>query len=356
MNNSTLFVFHKDPHFLKEVSRRLAVYGIEVQGAHGKEGLLTAINHRSTPKCLLLQVDLENYPFLKDHGVFGANSVFGSSPMIILTHDGSLYRLIARETSRSQRIFHANILLEHLIHEVLSLIPGLRTGFADQSFVAGAYGTFSEVSLAHLLDYLNQIAFSGRVAINAGERRGAISVEKGKIRSIDFQNLAPRAALKSLTASDNVSFRLEQRIIGIDEILAFSREISASDELSLNDIVIDLFYFMHSHFAAMIDDQAIAEAVEKALNAYAQIRTEGIYLVYDETTQEKLQIYGQVTAEDVNPIIAVFESIYNHLADQPASMTFLEFINTLEEIRPYLLQLQHFSKILTNGKVEIFPQ
>ncbi len=357
MITPTVFILNNSSQFINEIKSRLHPFGISVMGKYEFSNFDFVVDHEALAKCLLINVDAENFHSLQINGIFTDKNRFKDIPIILLIQDEKLYHLIEKKAYNTPlKVFHSNILLEHLEYEILASLPYLGHKDTQYGHIASVFGRSPKITLSWLLQFLNQHFFTGIVTIENQRRTGTIRIDKGQIRGIEYNKLPPGQALRTLLQLNDATFRVEQRIYNHSDVLQYMEEGEKQTALSENDLLVDLFYFMHNHLERSAPESTLKKIIEETFQASTELFANGVYLMYDENIQERLCIVGKVGAQQVPLIWQVFEKIYNQLIPSTEQKSFPEFVDSLHELRPYLKQIMKINIVLSDKETEMLPQ
>ncbi len=353
MGSPTVYIYHKDINFVQTMRKRLETYGVEVIGSVYSHDLRFVLEKEQHVDCLLLQIDLESFQSLKLLGIFEKKNGLENLPVIALVNTDTLYDLLSNPSSENLKVFHSHILFEKLVIEILNTLPFVSITRTGMDHIVTLYGALSDVPLYQLLDYAYQNSFTGRIVVQNGDFVGTIELRRGKVETIQYKNLLGARALQEMCSLTEATFHLEQKLCNKDELKKFLSENKMQLPFTLKDLLIDVFYFMYQHLKSETDEGKLVSIIKKHFAEASNTRLPNLYVVYLEQTQEKIHIIGEIDNSHVGPLLGILEEIYNEAASTSTFHTFKEFINSLDELKPYLVQLSQFSPIFVNGSTKV---
>lgn len=348
MATSSVYLFFPEQEFYSELTQRLRPYGVSVEKKYRWEDLHLAFAHNSHSDCLLLQVHLGNFHSLIQSGIFRKFQEKEHAPVIALTHDASICALLEKYAGGEVEVVPANILLDRLVRDILNRLPVVAPGAGKSRSIATVFGKIPDLSLDNLLDFCNRVSFTGRIMIRQQPRKGMIELEYGKIVRIVCQSLPPVSALKTMLKMKEATVEIEQRIFHLADISEYIKKKRGSADVSLKDVLIDLFYFMHRHFEPRVSPGEMETAVENILGEFSGpvMAAEGVYFIYNREWQEKLKIIGTIDHRRFRRCLDLFEAIFNELSPPDHLNSFRQFLDSLNEIKPVIQKLQPFDRIM----------
>lgn len=349
----TVHIFNAEPQIFSELFQRLKAFGISVEKMRDWNDLNVVFRNYQNYDCTVINVDLGSFTPLLNADFFTKVVQQKHSPVIALVRDDSLKRIIERESGDQIHILSANILLDKLVNEILNALPILPEHTTDSRFISSAFGKTNEFPVSKLLEYFSQIAFSGIVIVENQFKSGQIFVEKGHVQKVDYMNFPSSQALDVLLSLKNASFRVEQRIFTLSDMTKYFAESNTEHQLVLNDVLVDMFYYMHTHFEKFIDTKVIEDVVESVLIRHETGDKNTIYITYNPNWQEKIRIIGNLNQDQASYILTLFEHIFDELSTHTSLNSFGEFMDSLEEIKPYMLTVQDIQKMLEDKKVPV---
>ncbi len=353
MGRPTVYIYHKDINFVQTMKNRLEVFGVEVIGSVYSHDFRGVVEKEQGVDCLLLQVDLDTFQTLKLYGIFEEENVLKDIPVIALVNNDSLYDLLSKSSSSKLKVFHYHILFEKLVIEILNNLPFVSITRTNTDHIVTLYGAFSEIPLHQLLDYTYQTFFTGRIVVQHGDVIGTIELRRGKVENIQYKELGGSQALQEMCSLTEATFHLEQKLCKKDELEEFLSDNKIHLPFTLKDLLIDVFYFMYQYLSTETDKGELVSIIKKHFAEASNTRLPNLYVVYLENTQEKIHIIGEIENSHVGPLLGVLEEIYKEAAPKSTFHTFKDFINSLDELKPYLVQLSQFSPIFVNGSTRV---
>lgn len=353
MRKPTVYIYHKDINFIQTMKNRLNVYGIEVIGSVYSHDFRLVVEKEQAVDCLLLQVDLDTFQTLKLYGIFEEESILKHVPVIALVNNDSLYDLLSKSSNAKLKVFHYHILLEKLVIEILNLLPFVGVTQTGMDHVVTLYGALSEIPLHQLLDYTYQTFFTGRIIVQNSAETGSIELRKGKVEKIRYKKLSGAQALQEMCSLREATFHLEQKLYNKEELEEFLADNKIQLPFTLKDLLIDVFYFMYQHLVSETDEAELVSIIKRHFTEASNTRLPNLYVIYLENAQEKIHIIGEIENSHVGPLLGILEEIYNEAAPKSTFHTFKDFINSLDELKPYLAQLSQFSPIFVNGSTKV---
>lgn len=353
MATSNVYVFHAEPQFYSELLNRLSPYGVSVEKKHRWEDLYVAFPGEALSNCLILNVNLGNIFSLINSGFFKKLKQKKHAHIIALTHDESTCNLIEKHAGGEVQVLPSNILLDRLILNILNQLPVIYTNPGKTRYISTAFGKTPDFSIDDLLDFCHHIGLTGRIIIQQDLKRGHIDLERGKVAGITYQALPPVQALKMMLTLTEATVQVEQRVFDLTDISEFIARKNQSGDLALKDVLIDLFYFMHRHFEHQLPAVVIENAVENIIGEFSGpvLDGEGIYFVYNPEWQEKLKIIGEIDQNTFRRALELYESIFKELSSQGNFNSFRQFLDSLKEIKPVILKVHPFEKILSESQL-----
>jgi len=349
----TVHIFNAEPQIFSELFQRLKAFGVSIEKMRDWNDLNVVFRNHQNYDCTVINVDLSSFTPLLNADFFTRLAQQKHSPIIALVRDDSLKRIIKRESGDQIHILSTNILLDKLVNEILNALPILPDHTTDKRFISSAFGKTADIPVSKLLEYFSQIAFSGKVIIENQFKNGQIVVEKGQIKKADYMNFPSSQALDILLSLENASFRIEQRIFTLSDMKQHFAESKTDHQLVLNDVLVDMFYYMHTHFEKFIDTKVIEDVVESALIRHETTGEKNIFITYNPAWQEKIRIIGKLNQDHASYMLTLFEHIFDELSTHTSLNSFGEFMDSLDEIKPYMLTVHDIQRVIENNKVPV---
>jgi len=350
----TVHIFNAEPQFFSELFQRLKAFGISIEKKRDWNDLTVVFRNHQNYDCTVINIDLSSFTPLLNADFFTKLAKQKHSPVIALVRDDSLKRIIERESGDQIHILSANILLDKLVSEILNALPILPDHTTDERFISSAFGKTDDIPVSKLLEYFSQIAFSGKVIVENQFKNGQIAIEKGQVKNVEYMNFPSSQALDILLNLENASFRVEQRLFTLSDMTHHLAESKTDHQLVLNDVLVDMFYYMHLHFEKFIDAEVIKNVVESELIRHEEGDKNNIYIVYNPDWQEKIRIIGELNQDHASYILTIFEHIFDELSTHTSLNSFGEFMDSLEEIKPYMLTVYDIQKVIKDNTVPVF--
>ena len=348
----TVYLVNSDTYFLEQMQRRLLPNGIHVEEQE-LEDLPKLFEPRFQEDCVILNVDMSNVHQLIYHKIFDLLHQKPHPEMYALVYDESLIKVINNHAGDEIKTYGANILLERLVLNLLTNLTNLRYQEGDVDYQLVMHGHLSELALPKLIEYLQKSGFTGRVSIEvSADQEGMLRFSNGKLRKIVHQDFAEQQALHFL-ALNGMQYRVEQELVNNRALTAHLANSRNSAAISLNDLLTDVFYFMHEEFERIIRPEAIQRVVEDTFLMFGNWEKDGLYFLYNPEWQEKLQIVGEIQSYQVSNILEMYETIFSDLSGKTNLNSFDEFINSLNEIKPYMMQMRQLQPLLADTEINM---
>ncbi len=350
----TVHIFNAEPQFFSELFQRLKAFGISIEKRRDWNDLNVVFQNHQNYDCTVINIDLSSFTPLLNADFFTKLVQQKHSPVIALIRDDSLKRIIERESGDQIKILNANILLDKLVNEILNALPILPEQNIDKRFISSAFGKTDEIPVSKLLDFFSHTAFSGKVVIENQFKTGQIEIEQGQVKKVTYMNFPASQALEILLGLKNANFRVEQQIFALSDIKQYLDENRTENLLILNDVLVDMFYYMHTHFEKFVDLKVIENVVESILIRHERGEENSIFITYNPAWQEKIRIIGKLNKNHASYILTLFEQIFDELSTHTSLNSFGEFMDSLDEIKPYMLTVHDIQRVIEDNKVAVF--
>lgn len=350
MLKPTVYILHKDMNFLQTVEQRLNGYGIPVVGSVYVDDLQMLFSEELNHiECLILQIDLDTYQWLNLNNFFDENSPLSHLPVIALVNNDSLFNHLAKLNLPNLKLYHYHVLIDRLVLDVLNRVPILDREQPGIDHIVTLYGSLAVTPLYQVLEFATQMAFTGKIIVQSENEYAVIQYLRGQLTQVSFGEEDGYAALKKLYHLKNAIFHFEQKLFKEEDLQQFIHTSNIQTIVATKDILIDVFYFMISYFEGEIDNEHLHEVVIRNVDEINKRIMPTVHLVYLPNLQEKLRIVGQLETRLVGYIMDGFEEIYDELASPASYPGFKVFLNSLDELSPYLAQLNAQLPVIRNG-------
>ncbi len=338
MHKPTVCVFHENDYFVRELTKQLSPHHLTVRHYHFVRALPEVLSSISNALCCVVQADFDSFPQLEAYRELLKKKGEEGVPIYFLSFGEDIRQSLVPFISEQDKLYHSNIRIDRLAVDILNLAPCF-TRESRGTIAHSAYGKVDQFELPQVLEFLQQQRFSGKLCLNQGDLSGVIALDCGRIVQVDYKGLPLKPALSELLKLGDAIFHLEQRIPTMQDIVDYTDSQVRQPDLSLKDILIDLFYFMHNHFFGENTRHTLKIIIEEEFGKADDPALTDLFLLYDSERQEKLQIIGEIGDEQVRALLDLFQQIYCELSGNSSSTTFNQFASSLRELRPYLLRL-----------------
>ena len=337
MPASTAYFIDINPNLQAYLSKKLVKYGIE--GVEiDSEDITTLFTPAFVNDCVIMNLEPQNFTRLLQNRVFKSLRNQPHPKMILLIDEQVIEYIVRHQCGDQVTIFHSNILSDQLVKSIAEIAQSFSYEENSNVFQQVMQGQFKEYPLHMLLSSLKNSGFTGRInAFNDSCEAGEISLKCGQIESVAFQELKGQEALISI-AEKTSQFTVDQQIFSEKVLSDFSQHSSALRQLSVRDVLTDIFYFMHEHWQISYSVAEIHQTVVRELNSLESLAREGVYIIYDPQSQEKLHIIGDVTVEHLSKILSFYEALFHRFNDQTVIPKFHDFLKSLDEIQPFVMK------------------
>ena len=277
-----------------------------------------------------------NFTRMLQNRVFKAMRNQPHPKTVLLIDDQAIEYIVKRQCGDQVTVFRSNILSDKLVKSIAEIAQNFSYEEDNKVFQQVMQGQFEEYPLQNLLNSLKNSGFTGRVnAFNDNCETGEISLKCGQIESVTFQELRGQEALIYIAEKTN-QFSVDQLIINEKVLSEYYQHMSSFRQLSVRDVLTDIFYFMHEYWQVSYSTAEIQQTVIRELNALESLAKDGVYIIYDPHTQEKLHIIGDVTVAHLPMMLSFFETLFDRFTDQSVIHKFHDFLKSLDEIQPFV--------------------
>ena len=345
----TVYFVDINPRLQSHLIKKLLALGIEGCPVQ-TEDIAVLFTPYHVNDCVVMHLKPVNFAKLFNNQVFKTLRYQPHPKMIFLIDEQSIEYMVSHQCGPNVTIYRSNILTEQLLKRIAEISQNISFEENGKTFQQVMQGQFMETPLHYLLNCFKNSGFTGRINTFSDRcEAGEILLKCGHIESVTFEHLTGQAALNSIIEK-NSHFSVDQLIINEKIISEYYQNLASSRQLSVRDVLTDIFYFMHEYWQSNYTVAEIQQVVRQELNSLKSLANMGIYLVYEPVSQEKLHIIGEIKVEHLPEILSFYERLFDHFNDQSKIPQFNDFLKSLDEIQPFVIK---FLSIDTTNNIEV---
>ncbi len=348
----TVYIFHTNTAALRILQRHIRRHDFLCKGFIGFDELYEIPAGREALRCSLVAADESALSGMAGQRLKAFLAKRRDLPTAFLSSPMS-YELTRQHFGNIATVLPPGTTVPKIIEVVYKLMVSgeMISGSDDSSlqFRAADAG----VQLIDVLEFVRGECLTGSLRVYGGTDSGTILLMKGKVERASFRDLSGNDAIAAMTALQNPEIRIHQKTLRMHDVKRYSTVGLDGERPSPKDLLGDIFYFMHRFLETKHPVEKIEGVCQKVVAELTEKRFDNVSVIYSMYCQEKLLVLGNIESHHHADFFRFYRTVFHHLEGDEDGHKFADFLNSLEEIAPYMENLTPFSSYLRGRSPDI---
>ena len=347
-----VYIFHTSTASLRLLQRHIRRHDFQCKGYVGFDELYEVPDSSDSLRCVLIAADASALTGIAGQKMkaFLASrrdlpTAFLNSPMsfeLARTHFGNIATILSPGTT-----------VPRIIEVVYRLmVSGKMIDARNDSSLRFRLAD-AGLQLVEVLEFVRGEGLTGSLRVQGASESGTILLMKGAIERATFGDLSGDDALGAMAGQQNPEIHIHQKTLRLQDAQRYATSGTDLKQPSSKDLLGDIFYFMHGYLENRHPLEKIRTVCQTLIGEMSDSRFENIQLVYSTYCQEKLLLFGDIESYHHADFFRLYRDVFRELENDEDGHKFADFLNSLEEIAPYMENLTPFSSYLSGHSPDI---